>query len=237
MRALTVFRRELTAYFYSSVAYLVMSVFLAVNAFVLLFYRTRTTDLARDYFNDLAFWALLVLLPPLFTMRTFAEELRTGTYEQLIATGTGEASLVAGKFAAAWVYQLILWAGLFPMIAILGDDVSRGTLWACWWGIVGTTGLFTALGICASALTESAVVACGIAMLFDLGCLLLYYLRGLFAENSLGQHYVDYVSVYTHFRTDYAYGIVDGRYLGFYATLALAATFVATKLLERRRWW
>lgn len=236
-RFAVIFKRELAAYFYSSAAYLVMFVFLAVNAFVLLFYQGRTTDLARDYFNDLAFWSLLVLLPPLFTMRSFADELRTGSYDQLIATGTGEPTLFVGKFAAAWIYQLSLWAGLFPLLVWLGPEVSNGTLIACAVGLAATTGLFTALGLCASAMTESAVVACGTAMILNLGCLLIYYLRGLFAEGSLGQHYVDYLSVYTHFRSDFVYGVVDGRYFGLYATSALAAGFVAVKLLERRRWW
>ena len=71
---------------------------------------------------------VMVILVPAITMRAFAEEKRTGTYEFLLTAPIRTGEIVAGKFIAAAVFILIMVAlsGIFPMILMMfGDPGSR----------------------------------------------------------------------------------------------------------------
>ena len=87
---LVLLRRELTAYYLSPIAYVVLCLFLILNG--LSFYFTLvslsrgpfTITVVQAFFNDLFFWIAYLLAFPVITMRTFAEEFKLGTIETLM---------------------------------------------------------------------------------------------------------------------------------------------------------
>src|SRR5688572_576011 len=103
---LSLVRREFSAYFLSPVGYVVFAVFLAVTGH--LFFLTLTQLTARGpvgvYFpmqlmvSDTWFWLVFLFIPPLLTMRLFAEERAAGTLETLLTTPLRDWQIVACKF-------------------------------------------------------------------------------------------------------------------------------------------
>ena len=100
----TIFTRELRAYFDGALALLIIPTFLGMVGVFSLFFQ----DIFAAGFIDLRsvfFWMALffLLLIPALTMRSFAEEKRTGTIEMLATLPISEEQLVIGKFVAALV--------------------------------------------------------------------------------------------------------------------------------------
>src|ERR1700691_2351618 len=118
MRAtLSLIRRETGAYFYSPIAYVVLTVFLAVTGY--LFYLTlgqltETGPRGVSYpmelmVGNVAFWLVFLFIPPLLTMRLFAEERSSGTLEMLMTAPVRDWQVVFSKFAACFGFYAVMW--------------------------------------------------------------------------------------------------------------------------------
>src|ERR671939_554513 len=109
-------RRELTAYFVSPIAYVVLVVFLAVTG--QLFYHAFTLLTAtgprgtewplRTMFADERFWLVFLFIPPLLTMRLFAEERSSGTLEMLMTAPVRDWQIVLSKYLACLGFYVVL---------------------------------------------------------------------------------------------------------------------------------
>ena len=109
----TIFTRELRAYFDGVLALLIIPTFLGMVGVFSLFFQ----DIFASGFIDLRstfFWMALffLLLIPALTMRSFAEEKRTGTIEMLATLPISEEQLVIGKFMVAALVVVGLALGL-----------------------------------------------------------------------------------------------------------------------------
>jgi ABC-2 type transport system permease protein len=110
-------RREFSAYFLSPVAYVILVVFLAVTGH--LFYLTLGLLTAsgpkgtewpmQTMFADERFWLVFLFIPPLLTMRLFAEERGTGTLEMLMTAPVREWQIVLSKYVACLAFYVVLW--------------------------------------------------------------------------------------------------------------------------------
>src|SRR5437764_12100778 len=128
-RARSLVRRELSAYFLSPIAYVLFAVFLVLtghlfsNAVRLL---TETGPVGVDLptrlmFGDPYFWLVFLFIPPVLTMRSFAEERSTGTFESLMTAPLREWQIVAAKFAACFLFYVILWLPTLAYLPLLLD--------------------------------------------------------------------------------------------------------------------
>src|SRR5207253_855742 len=135
---LSLIRREFTAYFWSPVAYVVLGVFLL--ALGLLFYFTLELLAARGpkgiefpmqgLLGNVGFWLIFWIIPPLLTMRLFAEERSTGTLEMLMTAPVRDTQVVLSKFLACFLFYVLLWLPTLAYLWILldvhtGDASSR----------------------------------------------------------------------------------------------------------------
>src|SRR2546427_5847143 len=128
-QARSLVRRELAAYFTSPIAYVVFVVFLAVTGH--LFYLTveqLTTTGAegveyplRFMFGDERFWLVFLFIPPLVTMRSFAEERASGTLEVLMTAPVRDWQVVASKFVACLLFYALLWVPTLAYLPLLLD--------------------------------------------------------------------------------------------------------------------
>lgn len=242
-RLLSLYRRELLGLFVSPVAWIVLFVFLLTNGatftFYLFAYDGDTSALLASQYGSISFWFLMVLIPPLLTMRSFADERRLGTFELLVTTGVGDATLVTAKFLSSWTFFIFLWLTLLPLwvLVIRMGTVDTGILFTIHLGLLLVGGLFCATGILTSAISSSSLVAAGLGMAVNLGIFFINYLRGLFPAGSLEIRYLEYLSPLYHFGNDFQIGIFDLRYLVLYLSCTSVLLFLAVKFLERRRWW
>ncbi|MBY0229961.1 MAG: ABC transporter permease [Gemmataceae bacterium] len=116
-QARSLVRREFAAYFVSPIAYVVMVVFLAVTGYLyagtfqlLTATGPRGTEYPwRSMFADERFWLVFLVIPPLLTMRLFAEERSSGTLEPLMTAPLHDWQVVLGKYAACLAFYVVLW--------------------------------------------------------------------------------------------------------------------------------
>jgi ABC-type transport system involved in multi-copper enzyme maturation permease subunit len=128
-QARSLVRREFSAYFLSPIAYVVLVVFLAVTGH--LFYVTlglltasgpRGTEWPmQTMFADERFWLVFLFIPPLLTMRLFAEERSSGTLEMLMTAPLRDWQVVLAKYLACLAFYAVLWLPtLVYLPALLG---------------------------------------------------------------------------------------------------------------------
>jgi ABC-type transport system involved in multi-copper enzyme maturation permease subunit len=126
-QARSLIRREFSAYFLSPIAYVVLVVFLAVTG--RLFYlalEQLTTDgpygieyPMRSMLGDERFWLVFLFIPPLLTMRLFAEERSTGTLEMLMTAPVRDWQVVLSKYLACFGFYVVLWLPTLIYLPVL----------------------------------------------------------------------------------------------------------------------
>jgi ABC-type transport system involved in multi-copper enzyme maturation permease subunit len=131
---LSLIRREFTAYFWSPVAYVVLGTFLLGMG--LLFHLTTEKLTARgpqgtefpmqDMLGNVGFWLIFWVIPPLLTMRLFAEERSTGTLEVLMTAPVRDGQVVLSKFIACYLFYALLWVPTLLYLPILLDLHATG---------------------------------------------------------------------------------------------------------------
>src|SRR5258708_5617384 len=111
----TLLTREVRSYFYSPIAYIVMIFFLIISGidfyFQVSFMNQRQAQytLQEAFFNSVFFWFASVLIFPLITMLSFAEEFKLGPIEPLRTAPVRDWQIMLSKFFGALVFYLILW--------------------------------------------------------------------------------------------------------------------------------
>ncbi len=128
-RARSLIRREFSAYFLSPIAYVVLVVFLAVTGHLFAVTLglltgqgpTGTESPMQTMFADERFWLVFLFIPPLLTMRLFAEERSSGTLEMLMTAPLRDWQVVLSKYLACLAFYAVLWLPtLLYLPALLG---------------------------------------------------------------------------------------------------------------------
>ena len=157
-----IFRRELSSYFSTPLAYVFIVIFLMLTGVFTFylggFYERRQADLMPFFtFHP---WLYLFLIPAV-SMRLWAEERKTGTLELLLTLPVSLKAAVVGKFLAAWVFAGIALLLTFPIwmtVNYLGNP-DNGVILAGYIGSWLMAGGFLAIGSCLSAATNNQVIA------------------------------------------------------------------------------
>jgi ABC-2 type transport system permease protein len=242
--AAAVLRRELKAYFYSPLAYILLTFFLLVQGYyfsIIVAYLSDPRYPAGKplelFFGQTIFtWLVLIFAGTFLTMRLISEELRSGTIETLMTAPVSETGVVVGKYVAALLFYLFLWAPTLVYVAIIRahTPVDWGPIASSYLGILGIGALFLAVGIFASATAKNQIVA-AIVTFF---CLLVLFSIGLMENLVQGEttkRILGHLNLWTHM-DDFAKGIVDSRRLVYYASGAGLFLFLTTRALAAKKW-
>ncbi|MGE5539601.1 MAG: ABC transporter permease subunit [Gemmatimonas sp.] len=167
----SVFRRELAAYFATPLAYVFIFIFLVLSGattfFLGGFFERGQADLAPFFgFHP---WLYLLLVPAI-AMRLWADERKTGTIELLLTLPVSIGQAVVGKFLAAWAFSGIALALTFPMwitVNYLGSP-DNGVILTSYIGSFVMAGAYLAIGAAFSALSKNQVIAFVLAAVFCL---------------------------------------------------------------------
>jgi ABC-2 type transport system permease protein len=244
----TLARRELGAYFLSLTGYLIIAAatFLLGFSFVVLLVKLQqdptTMPVTEVFYNTAFFWLILLLATPVITMRLFALEKFTGTFETLMTAPVSDLQVVLAKFSAALLFYLIMWLPLLACLFVVryytNDPAAfdAGTVSSTFLGILLLGGLFISAGCCASAITRSQVTAAMISLLFGGSLFLLGVFASQLSEQSTWQaQALSHVSLFEHMH-DFARGVVDTRPIVLLVTLTLFFLFLTLRVVESRRW-
>ena len=141
-----------------------------------------------------------------------------------------------GKYAAALVFSLFLWAPTLVFCAIVRwfTPVDWGPIAASYLGIVGIGALFLAVGLFASATSKNQIVAAVASFFFVLVLFSIGLLETL-ANGETARAVLGYLNLWQHM-DEFAKGIVDTRHLVYYATGVGFFLFLTTRALAARKW-
>src|SRR5262249_15067403 len=128
-KARSLLRKEFAAYFLSPIAYVVLVVFLAVTGYrfyLTLEQLTASGPKGVEYpmqfmLGDERFWLVFLFIPPLLTMRLFAEERSTGTLEMLMTSPLKDWHVVLSKYVACLAFYVLLWVPTLAYLPVLLD--------------------------------------------------------------------------------------------------------------------
>ncbi|GAB3896513.1 gliding motility-associated ABC transporter permease subunit GldF [Spirosoma agri] len=173
---LAIFRKEVNQFFSSPIAYIIMAVFL--TAIGLLLWVFPDTSLLENGYADMGtFFNLtpyvMLFLVPAITMRSIADEVRSGTLEWLLTKPVSRWGVVGGKFLASWLLVIVTllptilyYVSLYQLGSPVGNIDSAG-VFGSYAGLVLLGGVFVAIGLWASSLNDNQVVAFVLGVFFS----------------------------------------------------------------------
>lgn len=241
---LAIYRKEVNSYLNSLIAYIVMAVFLTGTG--LLMWVFPDTSVLTYGFADLSTLFTLgpyvfMFLIPAITMRSFAEERKAGTMELILTQPVTDLQLILGKYFAAWtivVFALLPTLIYYVSVHQLGNPVGNldsAGIAGSYVGLILLGGVFTAIGIFASSLTENQVIAFILAVFL---CFFLYTgfssLAGLQVwENSA--LLVEKLGILYHYDA-MSRGLIDSRNLLYFVTVTALMLLLTQLVLNSRKW-
>jgi ABC-2 type transport system permease protein len=233
--AYTITKKEIGSYFNSPVAYIVVTVFLALVGGLFFFLRLFLYNEAsvRGLF-EMAPWAFIAFGPAI-SMRLLAEERKTGTIELLVTMPVTDWEIVIGKFLGALFLLMVGVAltGFFSMTVALLGQVDPGPVAGGYLGLLLLGATFTAIGLLASSWTSNQIIAFILSLTICLVLWLLDDLRGFMPTGAASV--VEYLSVASHHR-NLARGVVDLRDILYYASAIGLCLYLSKEALASRRW-
>jgi ABC-2 type transport system permease protein len=234
-RILTLARRELAAYLFSPIAYIIGAGFLLLSAgWFFISIRIGGEASLRPLFDGMAI--LMVLAVPLLTMGLLSKEFDSGTIETLMTSPVTDVDVVLGKFLGVMIFYLALVATtvvFLGLMAVFGHP-DPGVAVAGYLGMVLLGAAYVSVGLFASTLTRhqiiAAIVAIGILGFFVV--LMGFVVRlGIRPWADLAMH----LNAMSYFR-DFSRGVFDSRGLVYFLSATALFLFLSVKTLESRRW-
>jgi len=233
-KVLPIFRREMSAYFYSPVAYIVITVFLLITGWFFtsdLFISSESS--LRNVFGIIQF--VFIFFVPAITMRLLSEERKSGTIELLFTMPITDMEIVLGKFFAG--LGLLVVAILFTLpyaftVIVLGEP-DIGMMLSGYFGLVLLGAAYVAMGTFASTISGNQVISFIISfiIIFTLWLIdkFLVIIPPVFAP------------VFQFLSTDYHFeniirGVIDSRDVVYYLSLVVVMLSLAKLSLESRKW-
>ncbi|MBL8208257.1 MAG: ABC transporter permease [Blastocatellia bacterium] len=258
---LAIYRRELSSYFVSPIAYIVIGVFLAISGLLFYFgtfgarglitqvmqYRMQAMQSGSGGDIDVPFIIIQQLMGfaatvslfmvPMLTMGGYAEERKRGTMEMLMTSPITELQIVLGKFFAG----LTLYALLIAPTLVYNLYVAKFSdpsfpwriMWSSYLGLLLLGSVLIALGLLISSLTESQIIA-GVG---TFAIALFLWLINAFAPSTgtiIGQ-VLQYLSVIQHYE-EFTRGVIDTTSVIFYVSLTVLCLFLTLQSLNSMRW-
>ncbi len=229
----TVFRKELKGFFFSPIAYIVITTFLLISGwfFFATFFLYNQAEL-RNFFIQLPL--IFAFVVPAVTMRLFSEELNSGSFELLTTLPVTDTGVVLGKFLAAVAFIALM---LLPTIAYaltaagLGE-LDWGPVFGGYAGALLLAGAYAGIGLFASSLTKNQIIAFIIGMAGCFGLTILDRILFFVPEKILG--FFAYLAASSHFQ-NIARGIIDTRDLLYFFSLMFVFLYATVLVLRERR--
>ena len=249
---LAIAHKELKAYFASPIAYIVIGFFVLLFGFffytLLLVFNQQSMRMTgfeggpaqnvnEQMIRPVLLNASVVLLfvLPMITMRTYAEEKRSGTIELLLTAPLTDMQIILGKFFGAMaLYAAMLAVTLIHMAVLYAFGtpewipIATGYL-----GLLLMGGCFISVGLLISSLTKNQIVA----GMITFGVFLLLWVINWVGSFSgpTTQQVLDYLSITNHL-DDFTRGIIDTKHLVYYLSFIAFGLFLTARSVDTERW-
>ncbi len=243
---LILLKRELMSCFYSPIAYIVGACVLAVMGFSFFTIATLLSEGPSDYspimwfFNGMFTWIVLLVVPPVITMRLFADEKKTGTIETLMTAPVKDFEYVLAKFLGALFFFVILWLPTSSYVFVLrrfardSTPLDMGPILGGYLALFLIGMLLISIGCMASASTRNQIIAA--VMAFAVGCLLFF--TGIYFYVNAADKYrsvFESFSMLAHMQ-DMSRGVLEWKRVVFYLSGTAFFLFLTHRIVQTRQW-
>lgn len=241
----TLYKKELSGFFSSLIGYLTIAVFLVLTGLMLWVLKSDFNIMDYGFASmDGLFLIgpfLYLFLIPAITMRSLAEEKRTGTIELLMARPLSDWKIVFAKFLSAWTLVLI---SLLPTLVtyvsvyILGDPVGNidtGSVVGSYIGLLMLGGAFVAIGLFCSSLTNNQIVSFILAALLSFIAYLGFesiYNMGVLGGADL---FIKQLGLRDHYES-ISRGVIDTRDVVYFLCVMTIFLMATRLILQSRKW-
>jgi ABC-2 type transport system permease protein len=178
---------------------------------------------------------IILFIMPMITMRTYAEEKRSGTMELLLTSPLTDVQIILGKFLGAmglFAAMLLVTAIDIAILFRLGNPEWKPVLTG-YLGLLLLGGCFLSLGLLISSLTRNQIVA-GV---MTFGVFLLLWIVNWFADSvgPTARDVLNYLSITAHLE-DFTRGILDTKHIVYYLSFITFGLFLTAKSVDSERW-
>ena len=245
-------QKELRAYFVSPIAYVVLGLFAvlfgvffvaSINLMVQLSMGQFGAGgpqvvnineyMIRPLFGNTA--VVLLFMLPMVTMRSYAEEKRSGTMELLLTSPLTDFQIIIGKFLGAMALYALMLSLTLIHIGVLYwyAEPEWAPVLSGYLGLLLMGGSFISIGLAISSMTKNQIVA-GVA---TFAVLLLFWVINWLgdATGTTTQSVLAYLSVLEHF-DDFSKGVIDTTHLAYYGSFITLGLFLTAKSMDTERW-
>jgi ABC-2 type transport system permease protein len=241
----TLFRKEINGFLNSLIGYIVIIVFLLVIGLFLWVLPVDSNILDFGYASMdglfvIAPFVFLFLIPAI-TMRSFADEKRTGTIELLMTQPLTDLQVILAKYFAGLIlviFSLIPTLVYFFSVYRLGltpGNLDIGSMWGSYIGLVFLSAAFVSIGIFASSVSDNQIVSFIIAVFlsafFYMGFELIYI---FIVSGNIGLK-VQSIGINVHY-SSISCGVIDSRDLIYFISISIFFLLITKLSLESRKW-
>lgn len=241
----SLFLKEIRSFLSSFLGYIIIVVFLVVMGLFLWILPTDFNILDYGYANVEGLFIMapfiFLFLVPAITMRSFADENKTGTIELLYTRPISDFQIILAKYLGAFVlvvlsllptliYYFSVWQLGYPK-----GNLDSGGFWGSFIGLIFLSGTFVSIGIFASSLSENQVVSFIIGILISafayMGFEYIYSLEW-FGNIDL---FIKSLSISTHY-SSISRGVIDTRDVIYFLSVITLFLSLTGFILARRKW-
>ncbi|MBI3502555.1 MAG: gliding motility-associated ABC transporter permease subunit GldF [Bacteroidetes bacterium] len=240
----TLFKKEIRAFLSSLIGYIAICVFLLLVGLFLWILPTDSNLLNNGYAGldslfSLAPWVFLFLIPAI-TMRSFADEKKSGTIEFLLTKPLTDLQIILAKYFAgvtlvlfSLLPTLIYYYSVYKLGNPVGNIDSGGT-WGSYIGLFFLASAFTAIGIFASSLSDNQIVAFILAVFLCFFCFIGFEYVSMLAFGKTGSIILS-LGINDHYAS-MSRGVIDLRDVIYFLSLSGIFILSTKTVLESRKW-
>jgi len=234
--ALAIFRREFASYFNSPIAYIYLTVFIGLSSWLFLKAFFVVGEASMRNFFAIVPWIFLFFIPAV-TMRSWAEEKKSGTMELLMTWPLTDLEAVLGKFLASFSFLLVSLALTFvlPSVVAAMGNPDPGEIFGGYLGAVLIGAAYLAIGLFISSLTENQIVAFILSIVGIFGLFILGEDFVLFGLPDRLVPVLSYLGLAGHFDS-ISRGVIDSRDIIYYLSVIGFFLYLNVKSVEARKW-
>ena len=230
-------RRELSSFFNSLMAYIMLILFLGFSGFFTWLYGSDiffVKQASLSAFFGIAYWTLFFFIPAL-TMRLLAEENRSGTIELLLTKPVSDWQVVLGKFTSTLALIFIALALTLPYyitVSYLGN-IDHGAVWSGYLGLLLISAAYISIGIFASSFSTNQIVGYLLALFIGIFFQIIFSLLANGFHGFMGEIF-NYLSMSAHFES-ISRGVIDSKDLIYFLSLIFLGLVGTEAVLEKRK--
>lgn len=230
---LAIIKREVRAYFYSPIAYVLIGLYILLSS---IFFLPNLFSQIADFNTNLSTMGFILLfIVPILTMRILAEDRKNGTEVLLITSPVNLTSIVLGKYIAAVTIFLIMTAitFIYPIILFIFGSPPLAQTIGGYIGFILLGATFISIGLFASSLTENQIIAAVVAFVMLLVMWITDALAGMFG--GFLSKVLSWFSLMSRYN-DFNLGILNLSPIIYYLSFTGVFIFLTIRVIEKRRW-